>query len=379
MTTPTIELVRPSRGWTAGGTLIEISGTGFRLQARATPGPRTTGRTPAPAPSVQVLFDGRPSPRVWVISGTILRCITPRHPPTRIDENGTTISDGTVDVQVQNLDDDGAVISGELATVAQAYSFVRPELDGTGAWYTAAAMLQEHLRDLVVENVGMNPSVEYDAETGDFTGFVKLASLPGIAITKVAFPTGDDDAQDQSYTQAAGDPSGHLLQRRGALVNDLTASLVVVTNNEREMLNLGEILAHVLKHHPIFSSTLVDLSDPAKGTVDLVLFATGPFALSERLGNNDLITAELPIVVKQVLSDDLPGAPLHVGEGGARKHLRWDAGSVQEWIAAYRAWEVRGKVPRSNPSVASQPAKARGKTQDGPVDWAKVAREVGRG
>ncbi len=263
-----------------------------------------------PPPSVQVLFDGIPSPRVYVISATILRCVTPRHPPTRRDEEGIEISSGRADVQVQNLDDDGAVIAGELAVVAQAYHFVRPELDGAGAWYTASCALQEHLRDLVVENVGMNPGVEYDADTGDFANFVGLATLPGIAITKVAFPTSEDDAQDQSYTQAAGDPSGHLLVRRGPLVNDITASLVIVTNNEREMLNLGEILGHVLKHHSVFSSTLVDLSDAAKGTVDLVLFATGPFALSERLGNNDMLTAELPIVVKQVLSDDLPGAPL---------------------------------------------------------------------
>ncbi len=310
MTTPTIELVRPSRGWTAGATLIEISGTGFRLPTRAVIGPRTTGRTPAPPPSVQVLFDGRPSPRVWVISETILRCLTPRHPPTRRDEEGVVIVSGTVDVQVQNLDADGAVIAGEVATVAQAYSFVRPELDGEGAWYIAAVALQEHLRDLIVENVGMNPGVEYDADTGDFANFVGLATLPGIAITKVAFPTSEEDAQDEGYVQAAGDPSGHLLQRRGPLINDITASLIFVSNNEREMLNLGEIQEHVFRHHAVFVSKPVDPDDASKGTVDLVLIATGPFGLSERIGNNDILTAERSFMVRQVLSTDLPGAPL---------------------------------------------------------------------
>ncbi len=309
MTTPTIELVRPARGWTAGGTLIEISGTGFRLPTRPTLGPRTTGRIHAPPPSVRVLFNGRCSPRVWVISETILRCLTPRHPPTRLDVDGTELSSGTVDIQVQNLDAAGEVIAGELATLSSAYSFVRPRLDVPGGWYNVAAVLQEHLRDLILENVGMNPGVEYDNDTGDFANFVGMAKLPGIAITRVTFPASEDDSQDNGYSEEAGDPSGHILQRRGPVVNDVTATLIVVTNNTGEALNLGEILAHVLKHHAVISSTPIDPDDPSKGTEDLVMVATGPYGLSDRIGNADLTTADQPIMIKHVLSDSLPGAP----------------------------------------------------------------------
>jgi hypothetical protein len=212
-------------------------------------------------------------------------------------------------VQVQNLDDAGRVIAGELATAAQIYSFVRPRLDGPGAWYDAAAALQEHLRDLIVENVGMNPGVEYDEDTGDFRNFVGLAHLPGIAVTRVTYPQGDDDSQDDGYLQEAGDPSGHLLQRRAPVVHDMTATLVLVSDSVRELLNLGEILAHVLRHHATFASAPVDPNDITKGTSDLVLVAAGAFGLSDRIGNTDICTADLPVMIKNVLSFDLPGAP----------------------------------------------------------------------
>lgn len=41
---------------------------------------------------------------------------------------------------------------------------------------------------------------------------------------------------------------------------------------------------------------------------------------------------------------ELPGAPVHVGEGTERRHLRWEAARLPEWMAAYRAWKAtRGK------------------------------------
>lgn len=41
---------------------------------------------------------------------------------------------------------------------------------------------------------------------------------------------------------------------------------------------------------------------------------------------------------------NLPGTPTHVGEGKARRHLRWDGARLHEWAAAYRTWEAtRGR------------------------------------
>ncbi len=41
---------------------------------------------------------------------------------------------------------------------------------------------------------------------------------------------------------------------------------------------------------------------------------------------------------------DLPGGPVHVGEGKARRHLRWPASTLQTWVDAFREFErTRGK------------------------------------
>lgn len=35
---------------------------------------------------------------------------------------------------------------------------------------------------------------------------------------------------------------------------------------------------------------------------------------------------------------NLPGSPMRVGTGARRRHLRWDARALDDWLAAYRAW-----------------------------------------
>lgn len=77
---------------------------------------------------------------------------------------------------------------------------------------------------------------------------------------------------------------------------------------------------------------------------------------------------------------DLPGAPVHVGSGKTRAHLRWDAGRLQEWLAAYRSWEARSArkgavAPTHAPARTMRRAKA---DDDGPVDWGAVARQFGK-
>ncbi|MFZ5480578.1 MAG: hypothetical protein ACOZNI_27695 [Myxococcota bacterium] len=70
---------------------------------------------------------------------------------------------------------------------------------------------------------------------------------------------------------------------------------------------------------------------------------------------------------------DLPGAPVHVGGGKARQHLRWDAGRLVEWLTSYRAWEASAKqAAKTRPTVRRTSAAST--TGDGPVDWAAVAR-----
>jgi hypothetical protein len=77
---------------------------------------------------------------------------------------------------------------------------------------------------------------------------------------------------------------------------------------------------------------------------------------------------------------DLPGAPMPVGEGKRRCHVRWDARTVDAWLAAYRDWDGKraaplGKGRRRGP----RKKRARGAgADDGPVDWGAAVRNASK-
>ena len=70
---------------------------------------------------------------------------------------------------------------------------------------------------------------------------------------------------------------------------------------------------------------------------------------------------------------NLPGAPMHVGEGQQREHKAWEASRVREWVAAYRAWEA-GEKPVAKIARRRPASKAAAAEEEKPVDWVKVAR-----
>ena len=72
----------------------------------------------------------------------------------------------------------------------------------------------------------------------------------------------------------------------------------------------------------------------------------------------------------------LPGAPVAVGSGGRRKHLRWRLAHVEAWLQAYQAWESE-QVRSCQPSAPRRRSARR--SSDAPVDWSAVGRaESGR-
>lgn len=77
MGVPSVVNITPARGPTAGRALVQIYGDNFRLP-NVTPNP--TGPTPAPTPSVEVLFDDEPATDVQVIRTNRLAARTPISP-----------------------------------------------------------------------------------------------------------------------------------------------------------------------------------------------------------------------------------------------------------------------------------------------------------
>lgn len=81
---------------------------------------------------------------------------------------------------------------------------------------------------------------------------------------------------------------------------------------------------------------------------------------------------------------DLPGAPVPVGNGKARRHLRWDERHLDTWMAAYQAWLAKSDVGLAARPACPRPAR-RGKKEQRArraheptvVNWDAVARDGG--
>lgn len=334
MTAPLVASVTPARGHTGGRTLVQIFGAGFRMPPPYVP----NGRAQAtPPPPVRVLFGGVPCPAVQVVSDSILRVLTPLHWPDRwsyVYPNGVRLpapppasltgeaadptppagatyeqtSFGLVDVVVENIDATGAVIPGEVAELAAAYRYVRPEIGPyRGVWARVLTAFMEMLQLLLIDNVALNPSIDYDADTGDAVRFVELAQLPGIALTEVSFPKADEAPNEDQEVPVADD---FVLIRKAPKVNDVSLTIVIVSNSQGEVINLSEQLNHVLED---WGALLLDRdpTNPAHGQIEVqIQVPQQGIGLSDRFGTGEIVSSQINVLLRNVVSTDLPGAPL---------------------------------------------------------------------
>lgn len=119
MAIPTITDISPDSGPAAGGALVVITGTNFRLYTPPVAG-YVGGSDPA---YVSVTFGGEAAERVWVEAADTLVAYIPMYPGDPDLE-----SFPAMDVVVQNLDDDLVPIAGESATAVSGFTFSRDPL-----------------------------------------------------------------------------------------------------------------------------------------------------------------------------------------------------------------------------------------------------------
>lgn len=271
MAIPTINTVTPSPVHT-GGQLITITGTNFRL-----PDPPDLTQVPVPAApaTVRVLVGGVAASDVNVWSATELTCRTPKLPP------------GSYSVVISNLNNAGAVIAGETATLANGVTTARPDLASASDLQRVVRELLQQLKLQIIENVVLTKSIDYDSSPGGVTfDLADVASLPAIVLTGPRLErnrTYLDDTRPQ--TQDAGGARFRLYRTPDTF--DLVFRILGVTDNQMQALNLQAALVEFFSAND-FVSVLRDPSDSSKGTADYELWLEGELAAVQTPNKSNL-------------------------------------------------------------------------------------------
>jgi len=208
---------------------------------------------------------------------------------------------------VENLDDDGAVIAGEVATAAEAYSFVRPRLDRQGMWDRAVTALVDALRIAVLDNVVDDADADYDVDTGEVRGLTSVSKLPALALVEKVFDDSADQFEQGSVEEQGSDD--YVLVRRPTIYTDFSCRLLGASDDPIELRAMAELV------RLFFASTeelrvLKDPDVPDAGSYKLTL-RRGPSETetreSGRIGRTNLLVFTVPVFISGIPTESAPG------------------------------------------------------------------------
>lgn len=226
MPIPTINLIQPAVGHTAGRNVVRIGGSNFRLP-QVPPPNYVPGTTTDFHRTVAVTFGGVAADDVRVLDSGLLTC---RPPPS-----GPSV----VDVVVMNLDDDLNPISGESATAILAYTFSRPRIDAevNQDLTRISRQLIVLFQQQVIQNVMILTDTDFDPETGDASNYVDPAKVPQIVLfgptllENRLYYTSNEYQEDDSLSPI-------IKIRREPIVHDVGFTILGVTDNLGQTINL---------------------------------------------------------------------------------------------------------------------------------------------
>lgn len=259
MAVPTISTINPATVHTGGKTLIEITGTNFKVPVLPPPAnePYTTA-----TPTVAVLFGTAESTDVSVISATRLFALVPKSPIEAIKAN--SYGEGSVDVTIRNLDDDGDPIPGEEVIEADGLTYSRVQLATESDFQRLMRQIIREFRLQMIPNVQMTSHTDFDSDTGDAANITDLAELPGIALVGPTLRENRFYSQNAPISIAATEP-GEYLRRRVGYTVDLEFAIVGVSDNKMELLSLMAVVNGFFEKNK-FLELLRDPNDSTKGS-----------------------------------------------------------------------------------------------------------------
>jgi len=222
MAVPALTSINPASGPSSGGDLVRLGGDGF-------------------ASRVAVLFGGVPAEVLAIREEAGVWLADVRTP---------AYAEGTVDVVLHNLDEDGVPVPGEEATLVDAYRFLRPRIVRESDLTRLVRTLLRELKRQVLANVSMTVSVDYDDTTIDGMNVVALSKLPSLALSgprvvENRFFSTNEPHED--VVPGAGGPE--LMRRRPPYTVDLAFTLTVASDRTVELLNLMVAVATFLNRN----------------------------------------------------------------------------------------------------------------------------------
>ena len=280
MAVPTVTAISPSAAHPSGGSLVEITGTGFLLPVIPASG-KTDGE---PLKTVEVLFGNELSPEVSVVSDTRLFAVTPLQTLLKQNELITSIT-------VRNIDQEtGAPIPGEEVVETDAFTFIRPTLTGEEENKSDLTRIVSELvlllRSQLIDEVVVNTDTDWDAEGNVSVNVAHVATLPALVLL------GPRLSENRFYTdneEDEVDDGDEFIRTQVPYVVDLNFDLVGTSDNYTETLNLMANTIAFFRANK-FIRHAVDPSDPAKGFVqyELEVSEDGEPEMSPRASNSNL-------------------------------------------------------------------------------------------
>lgn len=241
MAVPTISTVSPSVGPATGYTIIEITGTNFKVPSAPIAVPMVTA-----VPTVKVLVGTEEALAVRVLSSTLVHALAP---PSR---QSPRQDPPALSIVLSNLDSAGAVISGETVTKSSAYTYqpwkLGPSRKDPPLLKVSVELISRFIRE-ITQNVSVFTHVDFGAEnTGTYT---ILPELPSLAM-KLSFPRDVEFSQWDNGWEDVDDPNdaSRVLRFRGQRTHMVLANITAAAEGLREAMFLVDGVLDSVQQDP---------------------------------------------------------------------------------------------------------------------------------
>jgi hypothetical protein len=263
MAVPTITSTDQPAIRAGGRTLLEITGTNYRLP---TP-PPLRGPVPPRPPSVRVTFTCAQPPPVNGVAQPILSRVADSAyvmSPTLIRVVPPPLDAGPCAITVENIDDAGVLIPGETVTAPLLLTVEPYNLTAISTVQAVIRALVADLRRQTIANVVITTSSEYDEETGTPLDITAKATLPVVQLLGPRLP--ENRFYTSNVPRRIPDGAGGVYQLRQPFTCDVVFTVMIAGDNEAELLNLSALLVTYAQRN-IFLRVPIDLSNLALGDV----------------------------------------------------------------------------------------------------------------